>query len=182
MREKTQSYGETTKIRWEARIEAEYQAMNLTPHYRAVLIILLTFRGHGGRIFPSHESIAARVVQSGLVRTCCVRTVERGLNHARTLGLVWWLPQSRREGWRKLRSSNLYFLNVPSGPVKPGQRPVWPCRPTDRQAVRVKVEEEKKTPDKGPVPRVDLLAAARKMMEARLAARYVGGCQPTSPW
>jgi hypothetical protein len=166
----------TTKTEWDNRVEAEYQAGNLTPHYRAVLIVLLTFRGHGGRIFPSHESIASRVVQSGAVRTCCVRTVERALNQARDLGMLWWLPQSRREGWRRLRTSNLYFINVPAGPVKSGRGPVWPRRSTDRQAVSVQGKEERKAYE-GPAPS---LAAVRKMMEARLAARKCG-VWPSSP-
>lgn len=161
----------TTKIEWNNRVEAEYQAGNLTPHYRAVLIALLTFRGHGGRIFPSHESIASRVTQSGGIRTCCVRTVERALNQARDLGMLWWLPQSRREGWRKLRTSNLYFVNVPAGPVKSGRGPVWPRRSTDRQAVRVQGREEIRT-NKGPAVSLD---AARKMMEARLAEKWGAG-------
>lgn len=159
----------TTKSEWETRIKAEYQIGNLTAHYRDVLIVLLTFRGHEGRIFPSHESIASRVVQSDLQRECSVRTVQRALNQARSLGLLWWLPQSRREGWRRLRSSNLYFINVPAGPVKSGSKPIWPRRTTVGQPVCVQGREIRKTADKGPVMS---LAAVRQKMEERLAARF----------
>lgn len=162
----------TTKSEWDNRVNAEYQAGNLTPHYRAVLIALLTFRGHGGAIFPSHEALAVRTTQGGLVRACCVRTVERALGQARDLGMLWWLPQSRREGWRRLRSSNLYFINIPAGPVKSGRGRVWQRRPTDRQAVRVQGREDRKAAETGPVPPVVSLAAARKMMEERLAGRF----------
>lgn len=132
----------TTNDEWNRRITAEYDAANLTHLYRVVLQVLPTFRGHGGMIFPSHQAIADRV---RLQIRCCVRSVERALIQARKLGLLFWMPQHRRVGWRKIRSSNLYVLNVPAAQVRPGQGPVWRRYHTDRQAGRIQEKQESKT-------------------------------------
>jgi hypothetical protein len=157
---------------WNARIDAEYQAHNLTAHYRAVLIALLTFQGSDGRIFPSHESLAARTVKLGLARDCCAATASRALKHARTLGLLFWLPQYRREGWRKVRQSNLYILNVPAAPVQPGRGPVWKRHSIDRQAVSIQRPTGKEGGETAlPVDRITALAALaarRRVVEAML--------------
>jgi hypothetical protein len=136
----------TTKEAWESRLQAEYDAKNITSLERKALVVLLTFRGHGGRIFPAHQSIADRVTH--LYRRCSERTVRRALDRARDLGLLFWLPQRKRVGWRSLQTSNLYFVNVPAGPVKPGPKRVWPHYSTAGQAGRVQDQEVSKRADK----------------------------------
>jgi hypothetical protein len=154
---------------WHGRINAEFQAHNMTPHYRGVLIALLTFQGSDGRINPSHETLAARTVELGLARDCCAATARRALKHARTLGLLFWLPQYHRVGWRKLRLPNLYILNVPADAVKPGRGPVWPRHSTNRQAVQLQRAIEKK--EAASVDRIGALAALaarRRVVEGLL--------------
>lgn len=155
----------TNKEDWTARVDAERAIGNLTRSYKDVLLALPTFRGHGGEIFPSHESIARRARVS-------VRTVERALNHARFLGMVHWFRRDIRRGWRKLRTSNRYFLMVPAGRAVEGRRPVFPSRRTNRQAGRLQAKEvSKKVAWKGMLAEAargpDLLALRRAHFEAQ---------------
>jgi len=62
-----------------------------------------TFRGRGGEIYPSHETIAARAKRS-------VSTLQRALNKARAAGIIRWTERRVRVGWRWLRTSNCYEL------------------------------------------------------------------------
>jgi hypothetical protein len=134
-----------------------------------VLVVLLTFRGHGGRIFPSHQAIADRVTERSF--KCSVRTVERALVEARDLGLLFWLPRRKRVGWRSLQTSNLYFVNVPAGPAKRGPKRVWPRYPTARQADQVQDKVVSKPADKAVwITGQDLLAERVRAFRAKQVA------------
>ena len=111
---KTHSFAVTGPT-WTARIWAEYRAGYLTRAARDVLLTLHTFRGTGGRCWPSHATLADRA-------RCCTRTVQRALQQAQGLGLVDWCERRVRAGWRWLRTSNLYRLGVPSAPVQAGEK------------------------------------------------------------
>jgi hypothetical protein len=100
---------------WTARVWAEFRARNLTRAWRDALLTLATFRGHGGMICPSHQTVASRT-------SLASKTVERALHAARDLGLVTWSERRVRRGWMWLRTSNLYRLVVPDAPVEPGPR------------------------------------------------------------
>ena len=160
---------------WELRLKLERRARNLTKEYENVLRCLATFRGRDGAIFPSHAAIAQRA-------ECSVRTVQRALVAAARSKLVHWLPRRRRVGWRSLRDSNRYFLNVPAAPVVPGLRPPFPRSATGGQPVREQdriEKKERKEASQGATWRstralvkVDLLAERRKVIEARLLASY----------
>lgn len=132
----------TTAEAWNKRIEAEYDAGNIPNLQKYVLLSLPSFRGYGGQIFPSHQALADRVRMLFRCR-CSTKTVERALKQGRSLGLLFWLPRHRRDGWRRLRTSNLYFINIPAGPVAPGRGPVWRRYSTDRHSVRIQVQEDK---------------------------------------
>jgi helix-turn-helix protein len=110
---------------WTARVWREFHADNLTLHFAHVLLTLHSYRDHSGRCWPSHETLAARA-------RCCVRTVQRALQQARDLGLVDWTERRFKAGWRWLRTSNLYRLLSPDGPVTA----VFRRRATTRQQAR----------------------------------------------
>jgi DNA-binding transcriptional MocR family regulator len=118
----------TDSTPWTARVWREFHAGNLTRAFRDVLLTLRTYRGHGGLICPSHETLAGRA-------NCHPSTVQRALQAARDLGLVQWTERRVRASWRSLRTSNRYWLLQPEGPVTPRQPepPVFPCDRTDQQ-------------------------------------------------
>ena len=135
---------------WTARIEAEFAADNLTRSYRDVLHALAGFRGHGGEIFPSQASIAARARCSG-------RTVRRAIAMAVQLGLVVVLPRRRWLRGRYVRTSNRYVIGVPDRAVVPGQRAPWPRRASTGQSGQGQDKEERE-------------AALNEMLRAAAAA------------
>lgn len=143
---------------WTRRLQTERTARNLTRCYVDVLEKLLSFRGRGGGIWPSHEALAKRADTS-------VRTVRRALAEGLRLGLVFWMPRHKRDGWRRIRDTNRYFLNVPEKPGEPGSRPPFPRRPSGGQIVRVTATQEKKEALQGMFREAfaagDLLAARR---------------------
>src|SRR5215472_1873873 len=75
---------------WFSRVYREYEAGNLTPLWRDVLRALGRFDACRFGIFPSHQFLARRA-------RCSVRTVQRALEAARSLGLVS-LDRTAREG------------------------------------------------------------------------------------
>jgi DNA-binding transcriptional MocR family regulator len=97
---------------WTNRVWQERHARRLTFAQKDVLLTLATYRGRGGSIHPSHETLAGRV-------GCCVRTVQRALEAAREIGLVSWCERRVRSGWRALRASNRYALTVPTMAAEP---------------------------------------------------------------
>ena len=113
---------------WRQRIWREFNAGNLTRSYRDVL---LTLAGYGPRPWPSHETLAARA-------RCCTRTVQRALEAARGLDLVSWAERRIKAGWRWLRTSNIYRLLVPDGPVAPatGHKTRGEVKPAGKRATR----------------------------------------------
>jgi hypothetical protein len=96
---------------WFSRIHREYEAGNLTLHYREVLLVLGRFHTCRFGIFPSHQTLATRA-------RCSVRTVQRALQAARGLGLLDWAARRVKAAWRSLRASNRYVLRLPAGPVR----------------------------------------------------------------
>ena len=95
---------------WTRRVWAEFHAGNLTRTARDVLLTLRTYSCDGGPAWPSQTTLAGRA-------GCTERTVRRALEHAHGLGLVTWFERRIRAGWRWLRTSNLYHLTMPAGPV-----------------------------------------------------------------
>lgn len=106
-----------------------YRERTLTRAFRDVMLTACRFRGPGGVAWPSHATLAERA-------GCCVRTVQRALDAAKALGLVLWHHRHRREGWRRLRISNLYRFFA-----------VAPPESTTRQKARAKRRESKKVAD-----------------------------------
>jgi len=161
-----------TPCPWTARVWLEFHADNLTRAYRDVLLTLRTFRGHGGRITPAHATLADRA-------GCSPRTVQRALRQAHRLGLVSWVERRVKAAWRWLRTSNSYRLETPAKAVQPGLRPPWPRRATTGQNGRGgEIQESKKAAmldfmrEAAALP--DLLAARRRVIEARLLDRWRG--------
>jgi len=91
---------------WMEHVRRHCTAGELTDTQARCLHALQTFRGHGGHIFPAHETIAARAKRS-------VSTVKRALAIASDLGLVRWVQRRVRVGWRWILTSNVYELIVP---------------------------------------------------------------------
>jgi hypothetical protein len=100
---------------WLSRVWREFEAGNLTRDFRDVLKELGRFRGCAAGIIPSHALLAARA-------KCSVRTVQRALEAARTLGLVEWSARRVRVAWRLIRGSNRYVLKLPGQPVQTSGR------------------------------------------------------------
>ena len=161
---------------WTGRVWREWRAGNLTRAYRDVLLTLRTYRGNGGLICPSHESLAKRV-------GCSIRTVQRALQMGRLLGLISWTERRVRVSWRWLRTSNAYSLELPETPIRRGLRPAWPRRATTGQSDRGGDKESKKEQKNAYKQRTsaalaammqaasklpDLLAARRAAIETRL--------------
>ena len=97
---------------WRSAVWAAHKAGSLTRAARDVLLTLATFRGPGGRIWPSHALLAARAV-------CCAKTVCRAMEQARRAGLLTWKAirwQTPGGFWR--RKSNLYVLRLPAAAPK----------------------------------------------------------------
>ena len=100
--------------------------------YRDVLLTLQTYRPTGAPaagIWPAHATLAERA-------GCCIRTVQRALQLAERLGLVSWTERRVKAGWRWLRTSNTYRLELPDAAVQPGLRPVFRRPITTGQNVR----------------------------------------------
>jgi hypothetical protein len=121
-------------------------------------------RGHGGEIFPSQASLAARA-------HCSERTVRRAIAMGVMLGLVVVLPRRRWLKGRYVRTSNRYVIGVPDRAVVPGQRPPWPRRASPGQIGLVQIQVSKKEA-------LDELllaaAAAPDLLTARRAAFAAG--------
>ena len=153
---------------WTSRVWQEFHADNLTRAHRDVLLTLKTYRGHGGLICPSHETLADRV-------GCHASTVLRALQAARDLGLVRWAERRFRAGWRWLRTSNQYWLTDPDAPVTPRPR-------TNRQRAGGGESEQKKEAREGSKAALAaMLEAAGRLpdlLAARLAAWNAGQVQP----
>ncbi len=161
-------------ITWTDRIWREYRARNLTRAFRDILLTLKTFRGQGGQIWPSHQTLANRA-------RCSVSSVQRCLAHAQRLALVDWAERRVRVGWRWLRTSNVYSLIVPDTDVEPTMKPLWPRPRTNSQDDRgedqldnkIAVESKKALLEgmlRAAAEMPDLLALRRKAMEVRLMA------------
>ena len=92
---------------WRAAVWAAFRARMLTRSARDVMLTLASFKGPGGRIWPSHALLAARA-------RVCVKTVVRAMQQGREAGLIAWKPIRWRTPagfWR--RKSNLYVVRVP---------------------------------------------------------------------
>ena len=96
---------------WLTRVKREHAAGNLTHAARLVLEQLDGYFGRRREAWPSHATLAERT-------GCCVKTVQRALQAARDLGLVRWTERRVRAAWRSLRTSNVYRLLLPEGPVQ----------------------------------------------------------------
>jgi Helix-turn-helix domain len=159
---------------WTARIEAEFAANNLTRSWRDALLALASFRGHGGEIFPSQASVAARA-------QCSERTVRRAIAMGVQLGLMVVLPRRRWAKGRYVRTSNRYVIGVPDRAVVPGQRAPWPRRASTGQIGLVQDKKEREVAlsqmrlEAAAAP--DLLAMRRAAM-----ARGMIGAAVTKAW
>ena len=92
---------------WKAAVWAVFRARTLTRSARDVLLTLASFKGPGGRIWPSHALLAARA-------SCCVKTVCRAMQQAKEAGLLRWKAiRWRAAGGVWMRASNLYRLVMP---------------------------------------------------------------------
>jgi hypothetical protein len=152
---------------WFSRLKREYEAGNLPAKQYLVLCELGRFDACRLGIFPSHRMLAARA-------RCGLRTVQRALQAARSLGLVEWTGTRVRAAWRALRGPNRYVLKVPANPVQwlrrttgqSGRRDTneqkKPARERSSGALHAMLEAAKALPD--------LLKARREALEARWRA------------
>ena len=105
------SSGASVDILWIPLVYAAWRRGELSSLYKDILLQLPRFRGKGGLIFPSHETLAQRA-------GCSVSTVKRALDAGRALGLIDWRGVWRRTwGWASQRCSNLYSLIWASAPT-----------------------------------------------------------------
>lgn len=111
--------GDGMENAWNTEVWQAFSTGTITRAWRDVLLRMQHFRGRGGLIFPSHETLAAKA-------KCCVRTVQRALNAARESGLLSWVERRKRVGAGTERTSNLYTLIVKT-----------PGKPPTGQGVRV---------------------------------------------
>jgi len=146
---------------WPALIWRHFHAGNLTRGARDVLLTLATFRGHGGAIWPAHDTLADRA-------RCGVKTVARALTEARELGLVSWSERRIRRGWRWLRTSNSYRLEVPADPVRPGMR-TRPRRTTGHFGGEGESQENQEAQESRKAVVAEMMQAAGRPEEARAA-------------
>jgi hypothetical protein len=154
---------------WFSRVHREYEAGNLTPLWRDVLLALGRFDACRLGIFPSHRTLAARA-------RCSERTVYSALQAARALGLLEWTATRVRASWRALRGPNRYVLRVPTAAVQ------WVSRTARKFCGRATYERKKEAPERSngtlgamleaarELP--DLLKARREAIETRWRARY----------
>lgn len=142
---------------WTARVWCEFHAGNLTRAFRDVLLTLRSYRGRGGLICPSHDTLAGRA-------DCHPSTVQRALQAARDLGLIGWAERRVRAAWRSLRTSNRYWLIVPETPVSPGAR-------TNRQKAAGGESQRKKEASGSSVAAVNAMIEAANRLPDLLAAR-----------
>ena len=147
----------TPPTSWTTRIWQEFHAGNLTRAARDVLLTLRTYRGHGGLICPSHETLADRA-------NCHASTVWRALQAARDLGLVRWTERRVRAAWRSLRTSNRYTLTQPEAPVMPRPR-------TSMQNAGGGESKLKKEAREGSKAALSAMLAAAERLPDLLAAR-----------
>jgi hypothetical protein len=153
---------------WNTRCDREFKAGNFTRTYRDVHKALLTFAGRAGELFPSHASIAQRA-------DCDERSVRRALIEGQRVGMLHWMQRRRGGRGRRWRTSNRYFLNVPTVAVKAGMRPAFPRRTPSGQNSRVKDSGRKEAVlremlrDAAGLP--DLLARRRAVMEGKMLGR-----------
>ena len=154
---------------WRAAVWDAHRAGRLTRAARDVLLTLATFRGPGGRIWPSHALLAARAA-------CCSKTVLRAMQQARAAGLLAWRAiRWRTPGGYWRQSSNLYALRLPAAAPdghsgREGEKPKIPEGSRGRGVAR-----QLATLAVGNVQDARAaLAAAAKAMQARLLARRHG--------
>lgn len=82
----------------------------LKAHERHVLLELCNGASmRGGRLFPSHETIAAAC---GVSRATVVRAVAR-------LEVLGWITRDRRRRKNGTRSTDLYYVQIPGGAAAP---------------------------------------------------------------
>jgi hypothetical protein len=143
---------------WFSRVHREYEAGNLTLHYREVLLILGRFHACRFGIFPSHATLAARA-------RCSVRTVQRALQAARELGLVDWAARRVKAAWRSLRASNRYVLRLPTGPVRS------PLPTTGQRGRGVTYQKEKRRIERAQPVAEAVRQAAQAVLDAVRARR-----------
>ena len=157
------SSGASIDILWVPLVWAAFRRRELSLIHRDVLLRLPQFRGNGGQIFPSHETLAQRV-------GCSVSTVKRALEAGRALGLIDWRGVWRRTwGWASKRCSNLYSLIwAPSAAV---ENPMKPDKGRDdRVTLRVGTfslssgarKEEKRLRERHAVETEAMLQAAKR--------------------
>ena len=97
---------------WKAAVWAAFRARTLTRSARDVMLTLATFKGPGGRLWPSHALLAARA-------SCCVKTVCRAMAQARRARLISWRSiRWLTPGGHWRRKSNLYVLRMPVAEAK----------------------------------------------------------------
>jgi DNA-binding transcriptional MocR family regulator len=125
------------------------------------LLTLRTYRGHGGLICPSHDTLAERV-------DCHASTVLRALQAARELGLVRWTERRVRAAWRSLRTSNRYRLLLPEAPATPCP-PGWRTTLHNAGGGERKLKQEAHEHDRGAL--ASLLAAAERLPDLLMLRR-----------
>ena len=103
--------------RWKITVWAAFRDRVLTPADRDILLTLAGF-AVTGVAWPSHKTLAERTRR-------CVKTVQRALATARSLGLVDWREGGRwLEAGRWRRRSNRYWLIIPALPIVADDRPL----------------------------------------------------------
>lgn len=151
---------------WRRRLELERRAHTLTLHRQKALTTLLAFWGAEG-LFPSDAAVAELAGVSE-------RTVRRARVDARELGLLTWQRTRKLVAGRWRQGANRYNVVIPAGPVCPGgqQGRPRPVRRKEEAIQRGEVALAEFARAAAGLP--DLLAARRRVIEARLLDGWRG--------
>lgn len=101
---------------WRARVEIARRAGDITGDQLHVALALLRLLGPGGRLDPSHATLAT-------LAGCRDRTVRRALQRLAELGFATWQRRIRRDGWRAVQDTNAYVLAFGDARPPPSCRP-----------------------------------------------------------
>jgi hypothetical protein len=106
------------RARFRFLLNQHRRVRRLTATHEMIGNALLKRLGIDGQLDPAHQTIAADV-------GCSERTVRRGLEALKALGLVMWARRIVRAGWRVAQTSNAYLLApiaMTNGPEIPASR------------------------------------------------------------
>lgn len=157
------------RARFKFLVRAHARAGRLPAKQQWVAESLLKRLGTDGQCDPTHETLAT---DAG----CEVRTVRRGLDTLKALGLVRWVNRLVRDGWRAVQTSNAYLLLTGNPPVIPavscdGQRVLGTRKDRDSPVQRPVFEVSPEARQGAQAALAQIAAQRRAAIEARLLGK-----------